>query len=562
MSERQGRRTSRHRTRSAFSLLGRSLHRRSGLDWAARERGAATPTPSNTKRSGSVYDRLADTTWTACVAAGLLGATTGIIVSGLAQYFHTGFAENSLVGRFPPSRAIIVGASLLALGIGVRFPQRLAIWMCTPAWRRFAIDGRAWSASGILVSPGAPERRLYWAVFSIVALGAGIAVALLPACVPPASATYRFLHVHFVWSDAPLAMLNFSVSIVAGLVPLALLGLALSCAHHLCCTHGQWDIRATAWAIIGAGFGAGVAEWYEGAGGRVAPLLIGAALPALAVAIGAAVLGSAKDHQEVSEEVSREASACCPLPVCSDRWPTLLRASIVAVGGGGVCAIFVSSQWLNRGQVQSTGILPHLLAAVGIGIAVGSRVPVGTVRTIGAFGMGCAVAGIVVGVSTFALASQPHAPSWLATVFAASGAATIGYATSFGRTVLLSRVARRSTAGARMLARMLVCGAVTILVAAPIATYLFREPATLMLLSMSLIALGGLLVIHEPSYTPQVRRARLGTVFGSVAAMILLGSMSFVARLSRPPVELVGDVAMPAATVLPGETKDVAAGDR
>jgi len=198
-------------------------------------------------------------------------------------------------------------------------------------------------------------------------------------------------------------------------IPLALLGLALSCAHHLCCAYGQWDIRATAWSMIGAALGVWVVETFAASGARIDPLLIGAALPPLLVAIGAAALGSTQAHAESSSDPSMPS----PLPASSDRWPTLLRASIVAVGGGSVCAITVSVRWLTLGSVNTGDVLAPLLLAVGVGIALGACTPKSTVRTIGAFGMSCAVSGIVVGVSTFALCAQPLVPLWFAIVIAA-----------------------------------------------------------------------------------------------------------------------------------------------
>jgi len=116
-----------------------------------------------------------------------------------------------------------------------------------------------------------------------------------------------------------------------------------------------------------------------------------------------------------------------------------------------------------------------------------------------------------------------------------------------------------------MLARLLVCSAVTVIVAAPLATHFVGQPPTLMLLSMSLIAVGGLLVIYEPSYTPRVRRARLGAVFGSVAAMILLGSLSRISGVSSSapsPLELGGEVETADSPALPAGTHEVAASDR
>ena len=53
------------------------------------------------------------------------------------------------------------------------------------------------------------------------------------------------------------------------------------------------------------------------------------------------------------------------------------------------------------------------------------------------------------------------------------------------------------------------------------------EPATLVFLTLSLLALGGMLIIHEPSYSPATRRVRLWAVFAFVGIMILASSSSW-----------------------------------
>ncbi len=399
MPGRQGRHTSRRKGRSGFTHLGRSPRKRSIPDRVSGDSRDLSSGSESSKAQGlnSVPDRLANVTWTANMAAAFLGATAAFVVSGLTMYFHTGLSANPFIETFAPSREIVVGASLLSLAVGVRVPQRLAIWVCLLAWGRVVRDGHSLDVSCVLVSPGAPERKLYWAVFSIVSLVAGVTIALLPVWISVTSGVYEFLHVHFVWSRVPLVLLNFAISFLAGLIPLALLGLALSCTHHLCCAYGQWDIRATAWAMMGAGLGVWIVGALVDSAAGVDPLLVGAALPPLLVSIAAAALGST----QADEETPSERSMGNPLPASSDRWPTLLRASIVAVGGGSVCAIAVSVGWLAVGDVGLGEVLGPVLFSVGVGIALGARTTDTSARTIGAFGMSRADSGIVDGVSTY-----------------------------------------------------------------------------------------------------------------------------------------------------------------
>lgn len=539
MSARQGRRSSRRSRRSTFVSPGRLPHKRSTPDHVLRARRdiAMRKRPRDVHAPILLHDRLADATRTGCWVAFFLGTTAATVISGLTLVFDIALRENPALKAFAPSGVTIVSTSLLALAVGIRVPQRIAIWVGRFARRHVVRDGSEQPAPDAVVRPGAPERKLYWTAFSFVSLAAGVSVALLPVWVLAVLRVDACMHAHFVWSHVPLATLNLGVSFLAGFIPLALLGLALSCTHHLCCPHGQWDTRATAWALVGAGVGIGLVDRWTVSTGKMPPMLIAAAIPPLLLAIGAAWLGSNGD----SCAPPAVDTATDPLPTSSDRWPTLLRASIIAVGGGSVCAMTVAADWLSGGDATGFRVLSPLVLATGIGIALGARSRQAIPHTIGAFGMCCAFAGVAVGFMTYALAVGSAVRLWLAIPLAMCGTAAIGYATSYGRTVLLSRVARRSSAGARTLTYQLICAAATVMFAVPLAVYFFREPATLMLLSMSLIALGGLLVIYEPSYAPRVRRARLKAVYGSLAAMILLASVAAVSRVSPSPIELSGD---------------------
>ncbi len=111
---------------------------------------------------------------------------------------------------------------------------------------------------------------------------------------------------------------------------------------------------------------------------------------------------------------------------------------------------------------------------------------------------------------------------------------------------LLDRVANRSSQEAKVLARTLACAAMILWLAAPAAIRLFGSPPTLVLLALLLLALGGLLLIHEPSYSPLKRRARLCVVFAALGVMIAasLRSPSPWSRRDRNPTAvLAGPIA-------------------
>ena len=95
------------------------------------------------------------------------------------------------------------------------------------------------------------------------------------------------------------------------------------------------------------------------------------------------------------------------------------------------------------------------------------------------------------------------------------------HAVGYGRQTLLRRVASRPAAGATILGNKLFCCALTVWVGVPAALTLVGTEATLIVVAVSLVALGGALIIHEPSYSRRTRRARVVVVFGSIAAMIV-----------------------------------------
>lgn len=504
--------------------------------------GCDGPRPGEGKLQHSLFKPTRVTTRTdgpTVSASILLGAAIGLVVAGLATRFHELFGEQ--YGSVHAISRGVAGAALMTLAVGVRVPQRFALWVCAVAWRRFLSRGRRSDMSGVLLDPAGADRPLYWVVLSVIALLAGIAMGLLPLSVRLTGAGYEWMSSHFLWSVGSGALLQAAVVFLAVLVPMLILGLAMSCAHHLSCPYGRWETRATAWLLIGAAAGTLIATWILRTTQRSDLMLIIAALPALLVSLVSAASTSSRSH---SSPGSAEPEAL-PLPIWSDRWPTLLRASIVAVGGGGVFAIAVGSAYLEQIGGEVGVLLPAMLLAMGIGVLAGCRTKRSGARSIGGFGVACAMAGMSVAVPAFGitlcgadlpvwhLADWKVGPTSLAVVPACASLAAIGFAMAYGRQVLLHRVANRSFAGAAILTRMLVVAAMTVWVVAPLTERLVGRPAGLVMLGLLLLALGGTLIIHEPSYSPRTRGVRLCLVFGSIGTMMILSSLPPKSRRVR-----------------------------
>jgi hypothetical protein len=116
----------------------------------------------------------------------------------------------------------------------------------------------------------------------------------------------------------------------------------------------------------------------------------------------------------------------------------------------------------------------------------------------------------------------------------------MAFAMAYGHQTLLHRVASRSSVGATILGRLLVGSALVIWVGVPLLIRLFTIPATLAVLALSLTALGGALIMHEPTYSPRTRRVRLCGVFACLVAMIVMTPRSQSPRQAGPTSEPAG----------------------
>ncbi len=424
------------------------------------------------------------------------------------------------------AREYVLAGAFLALAVGVRVPQRVTMWVCARAWERLVARDRPTSVPDILIARGPADRPLYWIVLSVIALVAGVATALLPLCFTAMSGLYAWLHRHFVWSAVPLDILHVLLAFLVGLMPLAVLGLALSCTHHMSCRFGRWDIRATGWYLLGAGAGVYLFGALAMAGLTPKVLLVASSLPALTVAVLSAGLIS---KQRESRAAATDQAAT--LPLSSDRWPTLLRASIVAVGGGAAVATVMSHRMMAAAAAVAPQkydtLIPIALATIGVGVLLGCRVKLPGTRTIGGFGICCVLCGAVVVVVSLVLL-HPLILGAFGTMLAdCLMLGTFGFTTAYGRQMLLARVASRSSEGSKMTARLLLCVAITVGVAIPFVTILVGDPSTFVIVAIGLLALGAGLIACDQSTVTRIRHLRIGTVAVSIVVLVLVATGPF-----------------------------------
>lgn len=508
------RRGSRSRRSRSRHTRRRARRAESAHGIAASPQAAPAPLP---RASAPVPDRRSPV---AALTSALLGITTAMVISGLQTHFQVVFRGVTVSGT------LVVSIALLTVALGVRIPQRFARWVCSLAWRRFVVRGRPSEMAAVVVGAAAMDRPLYWMILAVIALIAGLNVAALPFVLPLTSTGYAWMDASFVWSPVPRIVLNASAVFICGLIPLTALGLAVSCAHRLSCRLARWDTVCTGWLLVGAATGTALGSACQGWNVRSEVILFGAALPTLLVALIAGMSYSSPRQQR--EDQARQQPP--PLPSWSDRWPTLLRASTVATGGAAAFGMTVWHTLVSGNAAVSRMLIPVMLASLGIGMMAECRRRRLGGRSIGGFGITCAVAGVLIAAGTVGLPAVGDVGAARVSMASVVGLAALGYAAAYGRQTLLHRVASQSNTGATILARQLAVCALTVWIFVPLAFQYLGHPATLALLALSLLAGGGALVIHEPSYHPRTRRLRLLAIFVSIGVMILVSVLPFYTR--------------------------------
>ncbi|UCE62263.1 MAG: hypothetical protein JSU63_11225 [Phycisphaerales bacterium] len=454
----------------------------------------------------------------AALVAALLGVSIAMAIVGLCTRLRAEFAGLAHCSD------IVVGSALLALAIGVRAPRRLAVWACASAWRRFVKRGQPSALSDTLLRPGSSDRSLYWLALSIIALVSGVITALWPINAKFAMATYVWMNAHFIWSPIPLLVLQTATIVLAGFVPLAAMGLSVSCVHHVACRFGQWDSRALPWLLVGSAGGVLIAAQIVRLTSQVNLVLVAAALPVLLVSLVCAVSGPVRRADSSDGPGARSMS----LPTWRDRWPTLLRLSIVVVGCSGVFALALLVRYAGRSTALDgyPVVLATLLGAMGVGGLLGSRLRHSGLRSIGGFGVACAVAGAVTLLSAFAHSRMDAPPPLFGLLAGCVTVGTLMMASAYGHQVLLHRVANRSSAGATILGRLFLGSLLTICLVVPVLTRLTTMSRLLAALSIVLLTLSAAMIAHEPAYSARSRNVRFFAVITVVVAVAAFAVLS------------------------------------
>ena len=375
------------------------------------------------------------------------------------------------------------------------------------------------------------DRDLLWTITGISCLVAGLGALLLPVILNWCTGVLDYGLSGFIWRNNPLTVFEMLILLLAALVPFSLIGFLIRCVHQLGCPSGRWNFGVLGWVLAGTAFGFlitallvrfpsnGLLVMRFGA----VPLLVAAM-----VSVWTAVPG-VKHRRSGGEEMLLNE------PEIGERWPVVLRMAVFVC----VCATVADALlWVYvvgtlRGT--SSGFSDTLLAGGGmlwagsIGIWIASKRMLLVRHRIGSLGTHCVISGVLLaaGVAVFNIVVRSSCPTfrdtpgfwllWAICAFVPFVAVT--HAVGYGGIAVLRRSAYFADTGSAVLRMMLVAVGISFLFVALCLIELLGSYATLVAAALALLATGGILVIHEPSYVSGPSRAGTALVFTAVLAM-------------------------------------------
>lgn len=440
----------------------------------------------------------------------LFALAYGLTIGWLAAAMLRAFTPALLAAHAPrQTNLIIIVAILAALAIGPLLPRRFAAWLAGVLWfwrRRHHPDPsqspivhqQAWGHSP------PRDRRLMWMVFATATMSAGLLVALLPASFTAGNWLFHRAYDQFLWMPATLAILTLLVVLLTALPAWSMIGLGLTCLHHLDRTDGRWSQSVTPWALLGVALGTTASTAIPINAFHPNLLILLASLPLFAVAIDAA----RRSNRMASP---RADNSSIPETAVPTNIGSLLEAVIVCATlslTGSMIAIFlVSSQGGTNAQWSPLG-----LSAMVVATAVGFMVPPSN-RNNG-LGLKCAIAGLL---SIAACAStEPMGLTfgrWVLPDMLALGAiVALAHTISQAMRIRTDAAVEPGKVGAAWLSITACIPAALLFCHTVLGSTTSQIRWIVGAAALALVALGAWLVLRDPALTSAKRRTRLAAI--------------------------------------------------
>ena len=459
------------------------------------------------------------------VAAGILGFSIAMVSIGALRVFP----GLGLPLHVTPS--VVAGVVLLCLGIGVRMPRKVAAWFVVLVQRGISmgIVSERWLAGSRLAAVTAPLKRkssadalegraMHWTVLGVLSLMCGLAMALTPAIHRCMVFGWFQLAAGFVWSDVSLVACT---PIFAGLslfFPVTCAALCFSCLYRLSIRDGAVAAGPIAGLLAGASLGLVSATNLEAYGMASWLMPVAASLGPLSVA-----LLSVGIMPRFSSDAVQETGDCVSMPEFEMGAAWLLRLALLPFVSALVLLSSLLVYEIEFRGLRIMGAAGHLLF-VSLGMA-GARLVGGhrLFRSVAGVGMMMALTGYVASlipafwgdVDRVGASGAPWLVAFYA-LFMVAGGFTLQCAYSV---LSLASGFSTMTEGRRLSHAGLVAGC-SLLVLLPFAESLMRAFVFLAATGMSLLAIGGTLVIHEPNDGVGRKRFRLAMIFVGIGLIM------------------------------------------
>ena len=449
------------------------------------------------------------------VLAGVVGMGIGLLGRGFLQVFVNitdGSAER---------RALAVAAILFGVGIGPWLPHRFAMWTARRTWRRKFRADRIWDQFEPLQLEGQIDRAFAWAVVGVIGMVTGAATCATLVVPTGGGKAYEYLLENFLWTPPTLWLMDLVLAAICVIVPCGLSGLLLNCLGKLETRHQVCSVHPLSVALSTAGIVAFAAanladsvrpEVWIAAGG----------LPFFAVSLSAALVTG---RIEPAADVAGRAAVNLA-PEASDRWmPLLIAAVAVAAFVGGAQVVVWDRLFRDYFAITTDtwGMFAAICFSAGMWLVGWS----GRKRnySVGGLGLAFAASGTLAAAGLCTIGLSPSSDDVWARLFvpaAGVAAGATGFAMAYGYSAVHVRMVHASVSRAPLITASGLGGALGLACASGVLLPEVGPLVTGALAAVILMAVGGVLIIHEDGYQASTRRRRLACVFASLIAMIFI----------------------------------------